>query len=182
MKNMKGNLQIYTGDGKGKTTAAMGLAVRAGGAGFRVIIFQFFKFGNFDTGEIAVLSQFKNIKLKKFKQHSPLFDKTADMKILKKRVVADFDSAVKEIMTNKYYMAIFDELTYAFLFKFLNIEKTVKKLKKCAKNTEIIITGRNAPKGLQKAADLITEMKEVKHYYKKGVKARKGIVIAIVST
>ena len=173
MKN--GLIQVYTGDGKGKTTAAIGLAIRAAGAGLKVAFYQFLKGGEFPVSEEKILSSFTDIDFIRFNQTTPLFDKKVSVEALAGQVQSDLEIAAADIANGSYDLIILDELTHLVNFKLVEEKQVLKMLDSKSLNTEIVITGRNASKGLLKRADLVTEMKEVKHPFKKGVKARKGI-------
>lgn len=164
-------IQVYTGNGKGKTTAALGLALRAAGAGLKVYIGQFVK-GKFYS-ELNALKKFGNIKVEQFGKGC--FIKTEPTQ-------KDIDLAetglarIKEIIVKKSYdVIILDEINIALDLKLLKLEEAVKVIKGVPKRTELILTGRSAHPKILKIADLISEIKEVKHYYRKGVRARKGI-------
>lgn len=167
----KGLVHIYTGNGKGKTTAALGLAVRAIGAGKKVFIGQFVK--GMPYAELISLNLFENITIKQFGR---------DCFINKKPQKEDYIAAneglnyVKSIIKNDVYdIIILDEIFIALYFKLISFNDvknliTFKNIK-----VELILTGRYAPEKLYELADLVTEMKEIKHYYNKGINARKGI-------
>jgi cob(I)alamin adenosyltransferase len=167
-----GLVQVYTGNGKGKTTAALGQALRAAGRGLKVLIVQFMK--KWDYGELHSLELVPNIAIKQFG--------TKDFVLKGRAKKIDFEEAEKAFITGfegvnsgKFDMVIFDELTVALDFDLLDLEEVVEKIKKKPENVELIITGRNAPRKIIEIADLVTEMKEIKHPYQKGVKARIGI-------
>lgn len=164
-------IQVYTGEGKGKTTAAFGLALRAVGAGLKVYIAQFIKNGNYC--EIKTLKTLKNIKIEQF---------GLGCFIKRKPSKKDLDLAkcgfakIKKIISEKLYdVVILDEINIALNLKLINLEEFLTLIKNAPKSIELILTGRNAPRDLIKVADLVSEIKEIKHYYKKGLKARKGI-------
>ncbi len=164
-------IQVYTGCGKGKTTAALGLAIRAAGAGLKVYIAQFIKSGRYS--ELAALDKFKNIKIEQF--GSPCFIRGKPQK-------KDLDSAqrglerVKKVLkTKKYDMLILDEVNIALKLKLLKLEEVLALIKKVPRKAELILTGRYAHPQIIKIADLVSEIKEVKHFFKQGIKARKGI-------
>ena len=164
-------IQVYTGNGKGKTTAAIGLAVRAAGAGLKVYIGQFCK--GRDYSELHALKKIKNIKIEQL--GAPCFIKrkpsAKDFAIAKKGF-----SRIKNIIARKYYdMVILDELSVAVKLGLIKVDEVIGLLKKPSNMKEIIITGRCAPKEVIKLADLASEIREIKHYYKKDIKARKGI-------
>lgn len=167
---MKGYIHLYTGNGKGKTTAALGMALRAVGAGKKIFIAQFVK--GMHYSELDVLNRFPEIQLKQY---------GLDCFIVKKPRQTDIDAAqlglseVSEVIVqNKFDMVILDEICIAFHYQLIKIDKFILLLKNKPVETEIILTGRYAPHELYTIADLITEMKEVKHYYNQGVMARKG--------
>lgn len=164
-------IQVYTGKGKGKTTAALGLALRAVGAGLKVYIGQFIK-GKYYS-ELNALKKLKNIKVEQFgrgcfiKKIPTAQDLTLARKGLEK---------VKKIISLKTYdMVILDEVNIALKLKLLELDAVTELLKKTPKNLELVLTGRNAHPKILKLADLVSEIKEVKHYYRKGIKARRGI-------
>ena len=169
---MKGYIHVYTGNGKGKTTAALGLAIRAVGAGLKVYIAQFLKHG--DYSEIKGLDRFSDtITVEQFgcgrfiKGRPSKEDVAAARQGLKK---------VKTILAaGKYSVVILDEANVAVSLNLFSENELLEILDHRPDNVEIIITGRGAGPGIIEAADLVTEMKEIKHYFKKGVKARIGI-------
>jgi len=164
-------IQVYTGKGKGKTTAALGLCLRAAGAGLNVYLCQFIK-GRF-YNELRALKKFKNIKVEQF--GSGCFIKKAptssDIALAQKGL----DKVKKIIAQNKYDLIILDEINVALDLRLLDLAEVIKVIKPAPKEKELVLTGRNAPGGIIKIADLVSEVKEVKHYYKRGVRARKGI-------
>ncbi len=168
-------IQLYTGNGKGKTTAAIGQAIRAAGAGMKVAFYQFLKAGKFPVSEEKILNLIANIDFIRFNQASPLFDPKVRPEELAEQVEMDLTLIESDIKSNGYDMIVLDELTHLINLGVVEEKKIIKLLKSAPKKLEIIITGRNASKGLLKLAGLVTEMKEVKHPFKKGVKARKGI-------
>lgn len=170
----RGFLQIYTGDGKGKTTAALGLAMRAAGAGLRVYIGQFIK--EMEYGEIGIIRQ----RLPEIT--AELFGNERGCIIDRKPTAEDVRCAQKglaraeEVLTGgEYDMVILDELTIPLQLGLLSLEDVLKAVRKKPDNVELVITGRNAPPELIEQADLVTDMKEVKHYYQQGVLSRRGI-------
>jgi len=164
-------IQVYTGDGKGKTTAALGLALRAAGAGLKIYIGQFVKGKHYS--ELNALKKIKNIKLEQFGR-TCFVRKTPSKE--------DVESAknglekIKKIIAQKIYdVVILDEVNIALKFKLLELKDIVSLIKKTPEKMELVLTGRNAPNAILKIADLVSEIKEKKHYYKKGIKARRGI-------
>lgn len=164
-------IQVYTGNGKGKTTAALGLALRACGAGLKVYIGQFLKNGCYS--EIKALKKIKNINAQQFGLGC-FIKKPTDKKnlLLAKNGLVK----IKEIITKKIYdIVILDEINVALELKLLELSDVINLIKNTPRKTELVLTGRNAHPAIIKIADLVSEIKDIKHYYKKGVKARKGI-------
>ena len=172
---MKTTIQIYTGDGKGKTTAAIGLALRAAGSGMRVFIGQYFKAGKIISSEEKALKRIKNITFRKYDIESPLFSPDVPLEVIKNKTLKAFEDSLRAFTSGRYGLVVLDELTYVVNLELVKESEVVRALKKKNKNTEVVITGRNASAGLLKAADLVTEMKAIKHPFDKGLKARKGI-------
>lgn len=169
----KSCIQIYTGNGKGKTTAALGLAIRALGVGLNVAIIHFMKF-DLEKGERKLTQLFSNLTIESFGTNK-FVDKNNPDEESCEAARAAIGFAKKLLLTNEYDLLIMDELNVAVDFGLLKWKDVENFLKERPSGLEIIITGRNAPKKLLEIADLVTEMKEVKHYYKNGVKAREGI-------
>jgi len=168
----KGYFQIYTGDGKGKTTAAIGLALRAAGAGYKVFIAQFVKGMWYSELEA----------LKKFGDKIVINQYGRDCFITKAPEQADIDiaqkgleEAKKAINSGDYRLVILDEANIATYYKLFTVEKLAEVIKSRPDNVEIVVTGRKADPALIEIADLVTEMREIKHYYNDGVTARTGI-------
>jgi cob(I)alamin adenosyltransferase len=168
----KGYTHVYTGDGKGKTTAAIGLAVRAAGAGLKVFIAQFIKMG--DYSEIKALRRFSDVitveqfGIGRFIGSKP---KSKDIQAAQKGL-----TRVKSAMaTGKYRIIILDEANVAVNLGLLAIEDLLHLILHKPDDTELVITGRAAPSRIMEKADLVTEMKPIKHYFQKGVAARVGI-------
>lgn len=169
---MKGYIHIYTGNGKGKTTAALGLTLRGVGAGKSVFFAQFAK-GQIYS-EIKILQQ--NIPNVEVRQYG------LDCFIYREPSQADIDAArkgleevLKIIKSDKYDIVVLDEANIALFYKMFSADELITVLKQKPERTEIIITGRYAPQELIDLADLVTEMKEIKHYYQQGILARVGI-------
>jgi len=169
---MKGYVQIYTGDGKGKTTAALGLALRAAGAGLKVYIAQFIKMGQFS--EIKALERFSDlITVEQFGVGNFINDlpSITDIQAAKKGI-----ERVKAVMdSGAYQVVMLGEANVAVKLGLFPIQDLLDIIVTKPANVELVITGRYAhPKAIA-MADLVTEMKSIKHYYQKGVKARVGI-------
>ena len=169
---MKGYVQVYTGDGKGKTTAALGLSIRAAGAGLKVFIAQFLKKGNYS--EIKALKRFSDlITIEQFGTGCLLKGKpnSKDIECARKGL----EKAKSIISSGNYKMVILDEANIALNLGLFSAEDLIDIITSKPDNVEIVITGRNADQRVIEKADLVTEMKEIKHYFQKGVKARVGI-------
>lgn len=164
-------IQVYTGDGKGKTTAALGLALRAAGAGLKVYICQFCKGKHYCEHES--LKKIKNIKIEQygaacFIRRAP---SSADIKLARSGVKA----ASKAIRSRRYSLIVLDEINVALKLKLVSLENVLSLIKSTPKDIELILTGRSACPEVLKIADLVSEVREKKHYYKNGIPARKGI-------
>jgi cob(I)alamin adenosyltransferase len=168
----KGFIQVYTGNGKGKTTAALGLSMRAVGAGLKIYFCQFLK--GQKSCETIILK-------KKLSENITISRSGRDSFVLKakksdhERAQICFKKASQAISSGKYDLIVLDEIFHATMLNLISQNELIELLKNKPENVEIILTGRNAPEEIIKIADLVTEMKEIKHYFKKNIKARKGI-------
>lgn len=170
----KGLILLYTGNGKGKTTAALGQVLRAAGHGFKVAIIQFIK--NLEnTGEMKAARKIFAEHLEIYPMGTGFTWDAKDRDELRRAAEKGWTLAREKIASGKYCMVILDELTYALNFGLLDEDEVVAFLEQKPKNLHIIITGRDASDKLIALADLVTEIKEIKHPYSKGVKAMKGI-------
>lgn len=168
----KGYIQVYTGNGKGKTTAILGLSLRAAGAGLKVFIVQFLKKRR--SSEHKALERFKDLIT--IKQYGTRFFKKGEFTKSDIEATKKGFEEVKDIISSKRYnLVILDEINVAIHYKLLSLDDVINVLKSKPEGTEIILTGRYADEKIIELADLVTEVREIKHYYKKGVKARKGI-------
>jgi cob(I)alamin adenosyltransferase len=171
----KGFIHVYTGESKGKTTAAFGLAMRAAGHGKNVLILQFLKSRIRNSGE-AIAAKKCGITVIKFKgQTSPLFDPTVKREELKRKICRAIDRSIKHIKSGKYDLVILDEINNAVGNGYACSGDIQKIIDSKPEGLELVFTGRNAPKELIDAADYVTEMHMIKHPAIQGVKARKGI-------
>jgi len=170
----KGLIQVYTGDGKGKTTAALGLALRAVGHGMKVLIIQFMK-GSIEIGEIKAAQ-----KLAPYLTIVPMGRETfvskdnphpEDIKIAREGLLL----SQKAIQNREYDVVILDEINVAIEYGLISISDLLHLLDSKPNEVEIVLTGRNARPELLERADLVTEMVKRKHYFDEGVPARKGI-------
>ena len=169
---MKGYVQVYTGDGKGKTTAALGLALRAAGAGLKVFIAQFIKMG--DYSEIKMLERFSDLivveqyGLGRFIKGKPSLEdiRTAGKGLEKIHAL---------LLDAQYDVVIMEEANVAVMTGLFSAEDILRLITIKPDSVELIITGRGADPRILDKADLVTEMKCIKHYYEQGVQARIGI-------
>lgn len=176
MKLEKGLVQVYTGNGKGKTTASIGLGIRAYGNGLKVIMIQFLKSGI--TGELNLLNNLgENFKVYRFEKEKDFtWNLTDEQKEeLKKEITEGFDFAKKVVKEDLCDMLILDEVMASVNGGYIKEDDVVKLIENKPENMEIVLTGRNVPKAIADKSDLITEMKDIKHYFNNGVPARKGI-------
>ncbi|WP_425406908.1 cob(I)yrinic acid a,c-diamide adenosyltransferase [Hwanghaeella sp.] len=169
----KGLLMVHTGKGKGKTTAAMGLAARAVGNGMKICIVQFVK-GVWNTGERVVLEKFPDQVVMKAMGEGFTWD-TQD----RQRDIAAAEAAwayAKEAIANPdYQMVILDELNIVLRYDYLPLDDVIETLKNKPHDKHVVVTGRNAKEELIEIADMVTEMEMVKHHFRGGVKAQVGI-------
>jgi len=168
---MKGYVQIYTGNGKGKTTASIGLAIRAAGAGLKVYIIQFLKKG--DYSEIKALSRFDNIIVEQYGLGNFVKGKPSDEDIA--AGAAGYLKLCELLKENNHDVVIAEEANVAVMCNLISEKELLALIDMKPENVELVITGRGATAAVMEKADLVTEMKEIKHYYKKGVTARVGI-------
>lgn len=169
----KGLVQVYTGDGKGKTSAAFGAALRAIGHGLKVYIIQFIK-GGFDYGELHIVEKLPNLRLAAFGRGRFVTEVTPQEEDVNLAGKA-FDLAREVVQSGEYDIVILDEINVALNLKLVNIDEILQLMKDKPKHVELILTGRRAPRKVIEAADLVTEMKEIKHPFNQGAKPRKGI-------
>lgn len=175
----KGLVQIYTGDGKGKTTAAFGLALRAAGQGNKVLIFQFLKPSSLDTGERNAL-QSGNLKIRVESLDEPWdmaksFQDEQAIRRMQKAISDVLDKLAQDAEKRLYDVLIMDEIIFCLSKNLAKFDDVMRIINRRASGVEIVMTGRGATKELFEIADLVTEMKCVKHPFEKGIGARKGI-------
>ena len=192
--NKLGLIQVYTGEGKGKTSASLGLSLRAVGQGFSAYIIQFMKSG--DTGELfSVKKYIPNIKIAQFGKDALAekqlkmfeFDGACDIGGTDGRFIFLPDAAEREparralehasnvIKSGKYNLVILDEINCALAKKLIDISDVIRLLDEKPEDVEIILTGRNAPQEIMNRADYVSEIKQVKHPWEQGIGARSGI-------
>jgi len=173
-ESFKGYVQVYTGGGKGKTTAALGLALRAAGHGLKTYIGQFLK--GQDYGELSSIKKISPfITIEQFGRKGFIHVTENPDEEDFQRAKDGLEKCIKAMKSNKYQIIILDEINVAVHFKLLTENQVHQFLDKKPEGIEIVLTGRYAPASFIKRADLVTEMKEIKHYYKQSVQARKGI-------
>ena len=170
----KGYIQVYTGNGKGKTTAALGLAFRAMGCGLKTYIGQFMKGKQYsELNAVKMVSSYITIEQygkKKFTEVKNPPD-AEDVRIAKAGLV----KAREVMLSGKFNIIVLDEINTAYFFHLIAISEMLDFIKDKPDGVELVFTGRYAPQELIDAADLVTEMVEVKHYYRNGTVSRKGI-------
>ena len=169
----RGYVQVFTGEGKGKTTAALGTVLRALGHGLRVYIVVFMK-GDYPYGEWDTLSQLPSVTVATFG-----FREFTDRNNIKPEEIEQAKQALatarEAMLSGSYDLIVLDEVNVALAWKLIELDEVVKLVADKPPNVELILTGRYADKELIKQADLVTECLKIKHPYDKGIKARKGI-------
>jgi cob(I)alamin adenosyltransferase len=173
-KNRKGLVQIFTGAGKGKTTAALGTVLRAAGHGLKVLVIFFMK-GGYASGEYASLPKLPNVDVAAFGLRQFVHKTDAINPEEVKEAKAALAKAREAMLSGNYDIIVMDEINTSLYFKLLEIEDVIQLVKDRPENVELIMTGRNADERIIEMADLVTEMVKVKHPYDKGIKAREGI-------
>ncbi|MBM9512259.1 cob(I)yrinic acid a,c-diamide adenosyltransferase [Desulfobulbus marinus] len=169
----KGLLLVFTGNGKGKTTSALGLSIRAAGNNMPICFIQFIK-GSWKYGELDALKRFDD--LIDFHVMGRGFTwKSDDLEKDKALARCGWEKAKEAISSGKYKMVVLDEFTYLLKYGMLEKEEVLQVLKNKPEDVHLVITGRDALPEIIDAADLVTEMQAVKHPYKSGIKAQKGI-------
>ena len=173
-----GYIQVYTGDGKGKTTASLGLAMRALGRNWKVLLIMFTKGGD-NYGELTSFKNLseeisKNLTIEQAGLDRIVYSNNKnenDSKVIKE----GFEKAKSAILNNEYNLIILDELNIAIDLKIIDVDEVVELLKNKPSDMEIVLTGRNAHEKIIEIADLVSKIEPVKHYWDKGVIAREGI-------
>lgn len=167
----KGYIQVYTGNGKGKTTAALGITLRTICAGNKVFFGQFMK--GQDYSELKACQLLPGLKMEQFGGVCFVNGKPTE------KDIADAQKGLqrmKEVLSSgEYDIVVFDEINTSLFFHLVSVEEVLKVLDLKPERTEVILTGRYAPQEIMDRADLVTEMKEIKHYYNAGVDSRVGI-------
>ena len=168
---MKGYVQVYTGNGKGKTTACIGLAVRGAGAGLKVFVGQFLKQG--DYSEIQALSRFETVTVEQFGMGK--FVKGVPSEQEKAAARAGYERLRQVLFEKTHDLVIVDEGNVAVTCGLISQAELLALIDLKPEHVELVITGRGATPAVMERADLVTEMREIKHYFQQGVRARKGI-------
>jgi cob(I)alamin adenosyltransferase len=173
-EKFQGYIQVYTGNGKGKTTAALGLALRAAGHGLKTYIGQFLKGQAY--GELAAVRRLAPlITIEQFGRSGFIHvtENPEDEDI--ERARRGLEKCLRAMLSGKFRLVVLDEICVALHFRLLSEKDVHDFLAQKPRDVEVVLTGRYAPPTLLRRADLVTEMKEKKHYYAKGVRARAGI-------
>jgi cob(I)alamin adenosyltransferase len=172
-KLTRGLVQVFTGNGKGKTTAAVGTITRAAGHGLRICLVSFMK-GKYAYGEYRALAQFPNVTIEQFglrKFTEPDKIKTEE----KEQAAAALNAARRAVTGGAYDLVVLDEVNVALAYELIKVDEILKLIKDKPSRLELILTGRYADNKIIEAADLVTEMVKVKHPFDAGIKARRGI-------
>jgi len=169
----RGLVQIFTGDGKGKTSAAIGAAIRALGHGLKVYV-GFFMKGTYPSGERNILSQLPNVTMESFGAGG--FVDQANVKPEEReQAKRGLAAASKAMLSGNYDLVVLDELNLAVAWNLVELDEVLKLIDSKPEGVELILTGRQADSKLIQSADLVTEMLKIKHPYDEGVRAREGI-------
>jgi cob(I)alamin adenosyltransferase len=170
----QGMIQVYTGDGKGKTTAALGLACRAVGHGYKVLVIQFIK-GNLDYGELETAKRLSpHLLIRPMGRGCRITPENPDPEDIKSCQEA-MRYAHRVISSGEYDIVVLDEINVAIDLGLITKQEVLKLLDERAPHVELILTGRHAAQEIIDKADLVTEMREIKHYYQRGIESRTGI-------
>jgi len=170
----KGYIHIYTGNGKGKTTAAVGQCIRAIGAGLNVLFVQFMK--DYPYSELKVLEKMvPQLTIHRYGNDTFVLEKRKPDQLILEEVDSGLDETLKLMKKGKFDLVVLDEICVSIYFGLLDVGKVGEFLEQKPEKTELILTGRYCPESLLQKADLVTEMREIKHYFNAGIRARKGI-------
>ncbi len=170
-----GSVIVLTGDGKGKTTSALGMAMRAVGHGFRVAFLQFIK-GGWRYGELEAAKRLQpELEFsplgRGFVHIDPENPDPEDVEVAQRA----WEVAREKILSGEYFMVVLDEINYALSYGLLDLDEVIRTLRKRPPHVHVVLTGRDAHPQIIEIADLVTEMKEIKHPFREGVVSRKGI-------
>lgn len=167
----KGYIQVYTGNGKGKTTASIGVSLRMLCNGGKVFMGEFMK--GQGSSEMKAMNKYPNYTVEQFGLPNFVMNKASEEDIINAR--KGFARMKDILLSGEYDLVVFDEINSTIFYGMLTPEEVIDLLKQKPDKTEVILTGRNAHEKVMEFADLVTEMCEIKHYYQKGVMARTGI-------
>ncbi len=172
---MKGLIHVYTGEGKGKTTASLGLTIRAAGCGKKVVFTQFFKGSK--SGELISLEKLSNVTVLRLNAPHGFYKNMNDEEkvIVKNEHNVILSKALEIVKSGECDLLVFDEAISAYNRNMLDREKIDDLLNNKPEELELVLTGRDAPDSFLEAADYVTEMKKIKHPFDKGIPARKGV-------
>ena len=169
----KGLLMVFTGDGKGKTTSALGMALRSAGHGLKVCFIQFIK-GGWKYGELEAVKRYQDVI--DFHVMGRGFTwKSDDLEKDKAAARHAWHFAQEAMASNRYHLVVMDEFTYLLTYGMIDLQPVLATLVNKPEHLHVAITGRGAPKELLAVADMVTEMQETKHPYKVGIMAQKGV-------
>lgn len=174
MNGEKGLVLVFTGNGKGKTTAALGLALRAWGQGMRVLMLQFVK-GDWETGELKAAAKLDGLEIRSL---GIGFVRPKDEEaLIRHREAAEkaVTEACSALRAGEHGLVILDEILYALNLGLVTIQDLLTLISSKQEGVHLVLTGRGAPPEILERADLVTEMHAVKHHLQRGIKARKGI-------
>jgi len=170
----RGYIQVYTGDGKGKTTASLGLALRAVGNGLKVLVIQFLKGAEMTGERSAAMKLAPDLEIRPLGRNG-LLHPGLIMERDRVQALQALEEAVAEMTSGRWNMLILDELNTACALGVIPLDRVHQLMDLKPDGLELVLTGRGAPKSVIEKADLVTEMKEIRHYFRQGVPAREGI-------
>jgi len=171
-KRRVGLIHLYTGDGKGKTTAALGLALRASGHGMKVCMIMFLK-GRYRYGERSAVKRLPNLEINAFGRRHLIRGKPTRRDV--EEAQKAFENARKVVKDPSYDLVILDEITHAINLGLVKLDDVVRLIREKPKKLEVVMTGRDAPIELAQVSDYVTEILERRHPYRRGITAREGI-------
>ncbi|MEW5899189.1 MAG: cob(I)yrinic acid a,c-diamide adenosyltransferase [Bacillota bacterium] len=175
MGETKGLVMVFTGNGKGKTTAALGMGMRAWGQGKKILVLQFIK-GRWRYGELNAAARLgENFEIRQLGEGFTYLNNEVTMAEHSSAARAALAAALAELARAQVDMLILDEILYALKLKLLTLEEVLALLDRKPAQMHLVLTGRDAPPEIIERADLVTEMKEIKHHYASGIKAQEGV-------
>ncbi|OPX85149.1 MAG: Cob(I)yrinic acid a,c-diamide adenosyltransferase [Pelotomaculum sp. PtaB.Bin104] len=175
MGQRKGLLLVFTGDGKGKTTAALGMALRAWGQGMKVLIVQFIKSSIWQSGEQKAAEKLGSGLTIRSTGMGFVYEVDGDFDRHRQAAQEALGLAGSEISYGKYDLVILDEIFYAINCGLISLDDVLGLVDRKQEHVHLVLTGRNAPQEVIERADLVTEMRDIKHHFSRGIKAQKGI-------